>query len=284
MKIKRLIFIPLLCVSLIACSGLENKKSNSAPAKWLELPAISEGEGAAFFSHSVNDGGKNSRNYSFSWDYENLVARWVAYPLCKGNIGSGTRTNEWGLNPCFSKADQPVLFYGYTEGNNGNYDRGHQIPSADRLNRSANIQTFYGTNMTPQDKDLNSGLWNSLEKQIRDWARNTDTLYVVSGCVTDGSKYYVFDNEGKKVTVPVGYYKALLRYDKSGMDGAEGYLGLAVYVENRSYREANLEKYMTMSIDELEKKVGVDFFVNLSDAIENEVEAQRPVDVDWWWK
>lgn len=283
-KLRWLTFLPLLCASLIACSGVEQKKSHSDPSGWLELPAMPEDGRVDFFTHSMSAGGEFSRNYSFCWDYENLVARWVAYPLCKGNMGKGQRSNEWGLNPYLSRDDQPVLFRGYAKGNNGYYDRGHQVPSADRLFRSANLQTFYGTNMTPQNSDLNAGLWNSIEIQVRDWARETDTLYVVSGCVTEGSRYYALDNDGKKVTVPVGYYKALLRYDKSGKDGAEGYLGLAIYVQNKSYPGEELDKSMTMSIDELENKVGADFFVNLPDEIEREVEAQQPAQCNWWWK
>ena len=38
-----------------------------------------------------------------------------------------------------------------------------------------------------------------------------------------------------------------------------------------------------MSIDKLEDKVGVDFFVNLPDDKEKDVEAQNPSDVSWWW-
>lgn len=245
---------------------------------------MSEGEDIDFFTHSTTAGGKNSRNYSFCWDYKNLVARWVAYPLSKDNIGSGQRTNEWGLDPFLPRDDQPVLFRGYAKGNNGFYDRGHQVPSADRLSRSANVQTFYGTNMTPQDKELNAGLWNSLELKVREWARETDTLYVVSGCVTEGSCYYVLDNEGKKVTVPLAYYKALLRYDRLAQDGVEGFLGLAIYVENKPNSGSALDKSMTMSIDELEEMVEEDFFVNLPDEIENQVEAQQPALNKWWWK
>ena len=266
------------------CAGRGQTPRTVQLSGWLELPSAPSGDGLEMFTFPMVIDGAKTRNYSFCWDYDNLVARWVAYPLCKGNMGKGQRSNEWGLNPYLSRDDQPVLFRGYSKGNHGYYDRGHQVPSADRLYRSANIQTFYGTNMTPQNSDLNAGLWNSIEIQVRDWARSSDTLYVVSGCVTGGSRYYALDNDGKKVTVPTGYYKALLRYSKSGSDGFSGYMGLALYLENKSYPDTGVEKSFTMSIDELEEKVGEDFFVNLSDDIEREVEAQSPADYDWWWK
>ena len=37
-----------------------------------------------------------------------------------------------------------------------------------------------------------------------------------------------------------------------------------------------------MSIDDLEKKLGIDFFVNLPSDIENSVEKQDPKTVSWW--
>lgn len=128
---------------------------------WMELPAIPEGMDA--FTHSMTVGSVSTRNYSFLWDYDNLVAPWVAYPLCKWNIGNNIkRTNAWGLDPLLPEGKQPVLYRGFSKGNNGWYARGHQIPSADRLTSyESNSMTFYGTNMTPQIQDgstVTSGL------------------------------------------------------------------------------------------------------------------------------
>ena len=207
-----------------------------------------------------------------------LVAHWVAYPLNTALIGKGSRTDAWDLDPKLPRSAQPVLYSGYRSGyNSGNinggstwYDRGHQCPSADRLNYSDNIKTFYGTNMTPQDPDLNQKIWASLETYVRDKSRSFDTLYVVTGCVVEGSTAYAYDNEGKKVTAPVGYYKALLGYQKSRSVGITaqtyGYTGVAFYFENRAY-SGNNYKNNAMTIDALEAKTGVDFFVNLPAAI-----------------
>jgi endonuclease G len=231
-----------------------------------------------------------TRNYSFYWDYSNLVAQWVAYPLCNWNIGSSTgRTDNWGLDPLLPSDKQPVLFKGFSSGNNGWYARGHQCPSADRLtSREANAMTFYFTNMTPQIQDnFNGGIWAGLESQVRTWAKNSDTLYVVTGCVTEGSTYYALDNNGKKVTVPTGYYKAVLRYSKSTTLGFSGYMACAVYLDHKEYSAGTVSSSYSMSIDDLEKKLGLDLFVNLPDAIgqanADKVEAQEPSTVSWWW-
>lgn len=147
---------------------------------WMELPAIPNGMDA--FTHSMTVGSVSTRNYSFLWDYDNLVAPWVAYPLCKWNIGSSVkRTDYWDIDPLLPKDKQPYvgeiirddngkvkqqISKGFRNGNvpltNGNYlARGHQIPSADRLSSfSANSMTFYGTNMTPQiQHGFNGDIW-----------------------------------------------------------------------------------------------------------------------------
>lgn len=257
---------------------------------WLELPAISEGEDA--FTHSMTVGSVKTRNYSYLWDYDNLVASWVAYPLCRSFIGSGSRSDAWALDPLLPESKQPVLYKGFKEGNAGWLARGHQIPSADRLNRPANVMTFYGTNMTPQiNNGFNSDIWANLESKVRSWANKSDTLYVVTGCVIDYKEgetvKYALDNVGKKVTVPTAYYKVVLRYQKNSTYGYSGYSACAVWLDHKVYSRKTIEEEYSMSVDELEKKLGIDFFVNLpakvGDDIAAKIESEQPKDVPFWW-
>lgn len=259
---------------------------------WMELPAIPEGMDA--FTHSMTVGSVSTRNYSFLWDYSNLVAPWVAYPLCKWNIGNNIkRTNAWGLDPLLPEGKQPVLFRGFSEGNNGWYARGHQIPSADRLTSyESNSMTFYGTNMTPQIQDgFNGDIWATLEGKVRSWANSSDTLYVVTGCVIDYPEgqtvKYALDNYGKKVTVPTAYYKVVLRYMKNSTVGYSGYSACAVWLDHKVYSTKNIDSKYSMSVKDLEKKVGMDFFVNLPAVVGEEmaakIESENPSKVSWWW-
>ena len=163
---------------------------------WLELPSVAETDDCRFYTHDMTLGtGKVTRNYSFLWDRDNLVSHWVAYPLNKGLIGNGTRTDAWSYDPKVPREDQPRLDWAY----DGGYDRGHQLPSADRLTRAANQQTFYFTNMTPQiGRRFNQGIWANLETKVRSVAIACDTLYVVTGTeapvwlmtMTDGRSQY----------------------------------------------------------------------------------------------
>lgn len=259
---------------------------------WMELPAIPEGMDA--FTHSMTVGSVSMRNYSFLWDYDNLVAPWVAYPLCKWNIGNNIkRTNAWGLDPLLPEGKQPVLYRGFSKGNNGWYARGHQIPSADRLTSyESNSMTFYGTNMTPQIQDgFNGDIWATLEGKVRSWANSSDTLYVVTGCVIDYKEgetvKYAVDNYGKKVTVPTAYYKVVLRYMKNSTVGYSGYSACAVWLDHKVYSTKNIDSKYSMSVKDLEKKVGMDFFVNLPAVVGEEmaakIESENPSKVSWWW-
>ena len=264
-----------------------NPNPNPGPSEikagWLELPAMPEDSKFGFFSHDMKIGNVRTRNYTYAWDYENLVAPWVAYPLSTWTIGSGKRTNAWGLDPSLPEKYQPVLYRGF----GGGYDRGHQLPSADRLNYAANVTTFYGTNMTPQRSELNQHSWANLESKVRSWASRADTCYVVTGCITKGSTKTARDNEGKRVTVPTHYYKAVLRYSKNSTFGHSGYIACAILLEHRGYGDNNDFKPYAMSIDELEKKIGIDLFANLPAAIGEDaaakVEAEDPATVSWWW-
>lgn len=260
---------------------------------WMELPAIPNGMDA--FTHSMTVGSVSTRNYSFLWDYSNLVAPWVAYPLCKWNIGNNIkRTNAWGLDPLLPEGKQPVLFRGFSEGNNGWYARGHQIPSADRLTSyESNSMTFYGTNMTPQIQDgFNGDIWATLEGKVRSWANSSDTLYVVTGCVIDYPEgqtvKYALDNYGKKVTVPTAYYKVVLRYMKNSTVGYSGYSACAVWLDHKVYSTKTIDSSYSMSVDDLEKRLNIDFFVNLPAKVGEEttarIEAEDPKDVAWWWR
>lgn len=259
---------------------------------WMELPAIPEGMDA--FTHSMTVGSVSTRNYSFLWDYDNLVAPWVAYPLCKWNIGNNIkRTNAWGLDPLLPEGKQPVLYRGFSKGNNGWYARGHQIPSADRLTSyESNSMTFYGTNMTPQIQDgFNGDIWATLEGKVRSWANSSDTLYVVTGCVIDYPEgqtvKYALDNYGKKVTVPTAYYKVVLRYMKNSTVGYSGYSACAVWLDHKVYSSSSISSSYSMSVDDLEKKTGIDFFVNLPAVVGEEmaakIESEDPSKVSWWW-
>lgn len=257
---------------------------SDTPGNWLELPATNT-EGLFFIHHPMPEN-SSLRNYSYYFDPSSRVAVWVAYPLNNGLKGNGSRPNPepWGLDSLkIPRANEAVLvLHGYSKSNI--YDRGHQIPSADRYKYGANAETYFGVNMTPQRHDFNGGIWGTLEEKVRKWAGKCDTLYVVTGADIRGASEKVQDNEGKDVTVPTGYFKALLAYKKGGNfgSGTGEYIGIGFYFEHRNYENKQaVIKEQSMSLDALETQLGLDFFVNLPSSTQSAIEAQDPV--SWWW-
>ena len=254
--------------------------TNLEKAQWMELPAM-DNPALGYYSHSFKMNGNTYRNYTFGWSQKDYVALWVAYPLCKlYTSGSAGRTNAWALDPLLGN-NSAAPFGGYC----GDYARGHQLPSADRqCCYDANAQTFYGTNMTPQLNAHNEGIWSSLESKVRTIANASDTTYVVTGVIVSASGKKEKDSNGNNVTVPDAYFKVLLRYSKSSTLGQ--WNAAAFYLEHRSYSES-LGKQHSMSVDELEAKTGIDFFVNLPAKVGADqaakIESVDPSAVALWW-
>lgn len=268
---------------IVATGTIENIEiPDIDPTKtsWMELPAMNN-ESLEYYSHSFVMNRQAYRNYSFGWSQKDLVSLWVAYPLSKvytdGNVG---RTEKFAIDPLLGRDKSSNPGSGYA----GSYDRGHQLPSADRQSsRVANEQTFYGTNIAPQLNGHNTSIWKALEDKARSIASAADTLYVVTGCIVEGATEYSTDTSGKKITIPVAFYKAWLRYKADG--GNDKWIAAGFYTEHKKYTNNDLSA-VAMSIDELEQKTGFDFFVNLKDEIGAEaaaaVEAQDPTKNAVW--
>ena len=111
----------------------------------------------------------------------------MAYPLVASYTGKEKRPDKWAYDPEIDEKWQASLVdYSYPA---KEYDRGHQIPNADRnCNASIQAQTFYCSNSTPQNNKLNGGEWAQLEGRIRSSWMCADTLYVVTGAWFDPNR------------------------------------------------------------------------------------------------
>ncbi len=239
-------------------------------SSWMELPKIVQGSNYRFVTHATTVDGKKVRNYSMLFDTKERIAYWVAYPLCSMYLGRVGRTNAWNTDPSIPVNQQMNTSV-------RGYDRGHQIPSGDRTaTRGMNEQTFYYSNMTPQLGKFNQEIWVDLEDRVRTWAKKCDTLYVVTGAVlhtTGGTETirYATDGTGKKIAVPNYYYKVLLSLTIRG--GEYQYKSAGFWFAHKANTGTVDTSYM-MTVDEIEKKTGWDFFKHLPIEIEMEVEKQ----------
>lgn len=117
--------------------------------EWAELPVCKNDNGYIFNTHYGKLGLKdNARNYTYCFDPDVRASLWVAYPLHSSHMsGEGNRNySSFGYDPDVENALQANMTKSY----NGWYDRGHQLPAADRkCSQQMMDQTFYATNMTP---------------------------------------------------------------------------------------------------------------------------------------
>ena len=252
---------------------------------WAELPLCLADDRYIYNTHYGQLGTKhNARNYTFCFDPSVRASLWVAYPLHSAHMsGSGNRNDSsFGYDPTVSTSSQANLFKSY----NGWYDRGHQLPAADRkCSQQMMDQTFYATNMTPQQGNFNQNKWGVLEGRVRNMVCS-DTLFVVTGAYFDGEHHSSIDasttdRSGNRCPTPTHYYKALLRTKKGNTGRRIDEIGdatqlraIAFWFEHANTGDdTNISSADCITIEELERRTGFDFFPMLNDAIEAEVES-----------
>lgn len=128
---------------------------------------------------------------------------------------------------------------------NSGYDRGHMCPAADNLCMTKNVleESFFFTNISPQQHALNSGDWLTLEEYTRDLARSQDSIQVFCGNIGEIKKI-------KSVSVPEYCWKVIY-IKKKGV--WEAYL----FSNNKS--KANGIKDNKVDIKKIEKLTGFNF-------------------------
>lgn len=260
----------------------------------LEIPSLTTGTADAFIIHTLPDG---TLNYCIGYDTRLRTNCWTAFKWYNGFSSNshvwyrdkwrhGETFNGYGgthdpfqpdpLLPESVRLDSPDY-------DDWSYQRGHILGSADRLNsKEANGQTFYMSNVVPQQKYFNEqGIWWNLENRLRgtyDVSSFRDTLYVVKGGTVSEGNYTRVGSNGQLVC-PKFFYMALLVYAKKYAKSGSGYRSIAFWMEHKPNSDDNFAKYV-ISIDELERRTGIDFFCNLPDDIENDVEKNYSFD-EW---
>jgi endonuclease G len=247
---------------------------------WTELPEFESGEGLYFIAHYVDVNGNRVRNYSMCYDAQLYGSYWVAYPIHKSYEGDIDRTNDWGYDPEIASSLQ-FRYHDLAFGSN-NYDRGHQLPSADRTaTREMNEQTFHSTNLTPQRWRLNQQRWVQLEDWFRTQAvgaAGQDTVWMVTGAHYSDNPERITNrnNPDRTVAIPAAYYKVAIKKK------ADTYTGIAFWQENVDTDRSPMQSSDAKTIRDIEELTGINFFNNIPSAQQNVFE-NAVVPTDWIW-
>lgn len=234
-------------------------ESASSVAAGLEIPA------SKLSGRIVKHGA-----YVTSYNTTTLIPNWVAYELTAEEAGGrlGRDGIEFRMDPDLRGCTQAMR----EDYSGSGWTKGHLMPAADAATSSSTMaETFYFTNVCPQDETLNAGDWQFLEKKVRSWAKRYGSVFVVTGPIVGENRYGTIGD--RDVTVPDAFYKALLVRRKDG-----SYSSIAFVMGNDS--ERYYLKDCNMTVDELEQLTGLDFFPGLDDRIEEKVEGKVRLS-DW---
>ncbi|HIA11421.1 MAG TPA: DNA/RNA non-specific endonuclease [Flavobacteriales bacterium] len=199
--------------------------------------------------------------FTLSYSEKHEQAEWVAYELTKAEVaGVITRTNDFRPDPLVKT--QSAQLSDYKE---SGYDRGHLAPAADmKMSHTAMSESFYLSNMSPQSASFNRGIWSKLEKQVRTWAVENESIYVVTGPVFAD---FLGEIGASGVSVPGYYYKVILDYTPPEVKA------IALVLPNEKGAKT-LSEYV-VSIDFVESLTGIDFYPQLPDDEEQKLEASK---------
>ena len=200
------------------------------------------------------------RGYTLSFNSKYKQANWVAYLLTSDETVKRFQRGEFfAPDPLIPGTDFSIDYQ------KSGYDRGHLAPAADMgYSMETMVQSFFYSNMSPQVPRFNRGVWKKLEMQVRNWAIEYDSLYVVTGPIFDSVMPTIGPH---RVAVPKAYYKVLLQ-KRNG-----NWVGIG-YILTNSNTKVDFKEYAT-NIDKVEEITGFDFFWRLEDQIEKIIESNK---------
>ncbi len=249
--------------------------------------------------------------YVLSYNYEHRIPNWVAYHVKHGytntvpryGIFSNFRVDPQIHNPVRASeyrllnqegegyAMKPLVPFGISGGDrdgdelmavkdtNGDgritaedmkgLELWEFVADADEINRVYEIN--YLSNVVPQDYDGfdgGRGIWSRLERYVQETLveERSRELWVMAGPVFgNGPMKKVGVN--KDITVPPMFFKILVRNDEQGKP-----LVLAYLVPHHKEAHGDIEDYL-VSVDMIEAMTGLDFFRELDDEREKELES-----------
>jgi len=201
---------------------------------------------------STTDTIRSYTGFDLGYNEQYEQASWVVYVITREEVESGQvdRTDNFRPDTSISTGSAELKDY-----RGSGFDRGHLAPAGDmKWDRTAMSESFLMSNMSPQEPSFNRGIWKRLEEQVRNWAIEKDSLFVITGPVLESLVSSIGENE---VGVPGFYFKVLV--DLSPPD----HTFIAFMLPNTG-SSGNLDQF-AITVDSLEQVTGYDFFASAPD-------------------
>jgi len=226
----------------------------TATLQALEIPTYKPARGGQIINH---------KGFTLSYDADYKTPQWVAWELTAAEAdGDEPRTNDFLPDPDVRGAKAYRADY-----TRSGYDRGHMAPAGDmKWDAQAMKESFYMSNICPQNHNLNKGDWKDLEELERTWAKRYGAVCIAAGPIyTDKDPQRIGTH---RVAVPDAFFKVLLT-DYPDAPKAYGFI-----FANKA--GSHPLSYYQLTVDEVEQRTGMDFFPALPDEVENKIEAESP--------
>lgn len=201
--------------------------------------------------------------YTVSYNNQYKTPHWVGWELTRAETkGDEERDNRFVPDP-----DLPEPRAEHADYTNTGYDRGHMAPAADmKWSEKAMAESFYMSNICPQNQKLNRDDWGDLEDQCRAWAQKYGTVYITCGPIYDSKRPKRIGKH--KIAVPNRFFKVVLIYNRKNP------IAMGFLFKNAAHHQ-DLQKYM-VPVDSIETLTGYDFFAKLPDEVEQRIESIVP--------
>lgn len=263
----RTLYSVLAVVIVLGVYGYEHFLNEDLKADIVKIGSEAKKDTNEFFlPTSTTNQIVHHEGYSLSYSEPHEQAEWVAYELKKAHL-----SNANFKRPYF-EIDEAVKTGAahWRNYKSSGYDRGHLCPAGDRkYSKLAHDETFLTSNISPQEHNFNSGIWNTLEQKVRYWASKYDGVFVVTGGVLKGDMKTIGT---ERVAVPNRFYKVLI-------DNNSGKTKMIAFLMPHKNSSKPLYEFV-VSVDEVEALTGIDFFPELEDSIEDVLEASHSYK-DW---
>ena len=215
--------------------------------------------------HGMNDTLVRYDAFDVHFNGERGIANCTVYEFVVNELnGTAERSGDFmpdtGVKGCPSLQDYA----------GSGMDRGHLVPAADlKWSADAMRQSFLLTNVAPMHKALNEGGWAKLEEKVREWTARDSALLVFTGPVVSESDTTL---SNVRVTVPSAYYKVIIATCVRPVRAI-------AFIYPNGHSGGRLRQY-AVSVDEVERRTGLDFFPFLTS--EEQKSLESPVNLDAW--
>lgn len=148
------------------------------------------------------------------------------------------------------------------------FDRGHVAAAGNNTHDvRAMSESFLLTNMVPQDRNNNRGVWKQMETITRDWIIQRGELFIISGTIYNQQ----FRTIGNGVGIPDGLFKIIVDPRRQQI--------IAFMIPNAPMGANDFPRYI-VSVAEIERVTGITFFPQLPPAAQG-IKTQRANLQDW---